>query len=161
MDRDSYGLIHSDLHQWNMLQDGDVLWPIDFDNVHYDWFLSDFTTVVINVVVSQAHHYQRGEYDHWAGGQKMDSEAFLDYFMDPFISGYRLENNLDPVWMRRLPRFLSRHFSTFYVDALWDPEFIRLPEDRQSAEFPWRTMRQMENEVRHDFWGRFDFRRFA
>ena len=161
MERDSYGLIHSDLHQWNMLQRGGDLWPIDFDNLHYDWFLSDFTTVVINVVVSQAYHYRRGEYDYWTGGRKMDSEAFLDYFMDAFISGYRQENTLDPFWMRRLPRFLSRHFFTFYVDALWDPEFIHLSEDQQAAEFPWRTMRQMEHEVRQDYWGRFDFSRFA
>ncbi len=70
-------------------------------------------------------------------------------------------NALDPVWMRRLPRFLGRHFFTFYVDALWDPGFKHLPEDEQAAEFPWRTLTQMGNEVRHNFWGRFDFSKLA
>ena len=156
-DRDSYGLIHSDLHQWNMLHDGRRLWPIDFDNLHYDWFLSDFTTVIINVVISQARCFQRHDYDSWTGGRKMDSHRFLRYFMDPFTSGYRGENDLDTNWMRHLPRFLSRHYFTFYVDALWDPGFTYLSETEQSADFPWRTFRQMEREVRDNFWEQFDF----
>lgn len=160
-DRDFYGLIHSDLHQWNMLHDGGELWPIDFDNLHYDWFLSDFTTVIINVVICQAHSYQRGEYDEWTGGQKMDSAEFLDYFMGPFLRGYKSENALDPVWMRHLPRFLSRHYFTFYVDALWDPEFVHLPEEEQAAEFPWRTLKQLEREVKDTFWEQFDFSTYS
>ena len=161
MDRDSYGLIHSDVHQWNMLYDGCKLWPIDFDNLHYDWFLSDFTTVVINAVISQRRSYQRGRYDEWTGGRKMDSAEFLDYFMASFLSGYRSENDLDPAWIRRLPRFLSRHYFTFYVDSLWDPGFVHLSEAERAAEFPWRTLRQMEDEIRGDYWGRFDFGKFV
>ena len=160
-DRDSYGLIHSDLHQWNMLYDGRELWPIDFDNLHYDWFLSDFTTVIINAVICQAHRFQEGDYDSWTGGRGMDSAEFLDYFMVPFLIGYRSENTLDPAWIRRLPRFLSRRYFTFYIDSLWDPDFIHLTEDEQAAEFPWRTLKQMEREVREDFWERFDFSKYA
>ena len=160
-DRDSYGLIHSDLHQWNMLYDGRQLWPIDFDNLHYDWFLSDFTTVIINAVICQGRCFREGDYDSWTGGRKMGSQQFLDYFLGPFISGYRGENALDPIWLRRLPRFLSRHYFTFYIDALWDPGFIHLSESERAAEFPWRALRQLEDEVRYDFWERFDFGRFA
>ena len=160
-DRDSYGLIHSDVHQWNMLRDGGDLWPIDFDNLHYDWFLSDFTTVVINVVISQERSHALGRHDEWTGGRKMDSEEFVSYFMEPFMSGYRQMYNLDPVWIRYLPRFLNRHYFTFFVDALWDPEFRHLSEDQQAAEFPWRTLKQLENEVSGSYWDRFDFSRFA
>ena len=160
-DRDSYGLIHSDLHQWNMLSDNGELWPIDFDNLHYDWFLSDFTTVIINAVICQAQSNRLGRHDEWTGGRKMDSAEFLGYFMDPFLSGYKTENALDPVWIRRLPRFLARHYFTFYVDSLWDPEFVYLSEEEQSTEFPWRTLRQMEDEIRRDYWGQFDFGGFT
>ena len=160
-DPDSYGLIHSDLHQWNMLRDGPELWPIDFDNLHYDWFLSDFTTVIINAVICQSNSYERAEYDEWTGGQKMDSAAFLDYFMEPFLSGYRRMNALDPIWIRRIPRFLCRHYFTFYIDSLWDPEFRSLSEEEQAAEFPWRSMKQLEREVRTEFWRQFDFSKFS
>ena len=160
-DRDSYGLIHSDVHQWNMLSDGGDLWPIDFDNLHYDWFLSDFTTVIINVVLSQQNSHARGAHDEWTGGRKMDSEEFVGYFMEPFMSGYRQVNALDPAWIRLLPRFLNRHYFTFFVDSLWDPEFRHLSEEEQTAEFPWRTLKQLEEEVAGSYWDRFDFSRFA
>ena len=159
-DRDSYGLIHSDLHQWNMLCHGCELWPIDFDNLHYDWFLSDFTTVIINAVICQRRCFEQGDYDSWTGGRRMDSQQFIEYFMDPFLSGYKSENTLAPVWIERLPRFLSRHYFTFYVDVLWDPEFVYLSEAEQSVGFPWRTFRQLESEVRNEYWEHFDFSRF-
>ncbi len=160
-DRDSYGLIHSDVHQWNMLHHGGDLWPIDFDNLHYDWFLSDFTCVIINVVLSQQRSHALGKHNEWTGGRKMDSEEFVGYFMEPFMSGYRQENALDPVWLRRLPRFLNRHYFTFFVDSLWDPDFRHLSEEEQAAYFPWRTLRQLEDEVAGSYWDRFDFSRFA
>ncbi len=154
-DRDSYGLIHSDLHQWNMLFDGEFLWPIDFDNVHYDWFLSDFTTVIINAVVCQGYHYRKGEYEYWTGGAPMDSATFFRWFMEPLLEGYSSENMLDAEWFGRLPQFLERHWFTFWVDNMRDPLFSLLSEDEQRAEFPWRTLRQIEAEFRDGYWTKF------
>ena len=160
-DRDCFGLIHSDLHQWNFFYDNGRILPFDFDNTHYDWFVSDFTTVIINVVNCQQHHYQRGEYDHWTAGKPMDADAFLDYFFTPFIEGYRAQNRLDGVWMRRMPAFLNRHWLTFLTDALRDPEFSSLTPERQAASFPWRTLSQTWDEVMNDWWSRFDFGKYA
>lgn len=164
--RDDFGLIHSDLHQWNFFhhaagcQDASIL-PFDFDNAHYDWFLSDFTTVIINVVTCQQYHYARREYDYWTQGKPMDAPTFLDYFMTPFIEGYNRHNRLAPIWMRLLPRFLNRHWLTFYCDALRDPNFALLPPDAQAANFPWRTLAQTEAEVMNDYWSRFNFQKYA
>ncbi len=160
-DRDSYGLIHSDLHQWNFFYDDGRILPFDFDNTHYDWFISDFTTVIINVVHCQRHHYRRGEYDYWTAGTPMESDAFLDYFFTPFMEGYRQHNRLDPVWMRHLPAFLNRHWLTFLTDALRDPEFGDLTPEQQAANFPWRTLSQTWDEVMNDYWKRFSFEKYA
>ena len=160
-DRDSFGLIHSDLHQWNFFYDDGRILPFDFDNTHYDWFISDFTTVIINVINCQQHHYRRGEYDHWTAGVPMTAHQFLDYFFTPFIEGYRQRNRLDGVWMRRLPAFLNRHWLTFLTDALRDPEFAALTPERQAANFPWRTLSQTWHEVMSDYWSRFDFSKYA
>ncbi len=160
-DRSCFGLIHSDVHQFNFFyHEGSVL-PFDFDNTHYDWFVSDFTTVVVNVVVCQQHHYGRGEYEYWSGGKPQTAEVFLDYFFTPFIEGYRQHNRLDAVWMRRMPDFLNRHWLTFLTDAVRDPKFQLMSEEEQAANFPWRTMRQIRWEVMNDFWSRFDFDRYA
>lgn len=160
-DRDSFGLIHSDLHQWNFFYHEGSILPFDFDNTHYDWFISDFTTVIINVVNCQQHHYRRCEYDHWTAGVPMTAHEFLDYFMTPFIEGYRQRNRLAHVWMRRLPAFLNRHWLTFLTDALRDPEFGSLTPERQAANFPWRTLSQTWDEVMNDWWSRFDFNKYA
>ena len=160
-DRDSFGLIHSDVHQWNFFYHKGIILPFDFDNTHYDWFISDFTTVIINVVNCQQHHYRRGEYDHWAGGAPMDDHAFLDYFFTPFIEGYRQHNRLDAIWMHHLPAFLDRHWLTFLTDALRDPEFCDLAPEQQAAGFPWRTLSQTWDEVMNDYWSRFSFDRYA
>ncbi|MYC08480.1 MAG: phosphotransferase [Chloroflexi bacterium] len=158
---DCFGLIHSDLHQWNFFyHDGKVL-PFDFDNTHYDWFIADFTTVVVNVVHCQQHHYARGEYDRWTAGTPMKAAEFLDYFFAPFIEGYRQHNRLDGVWLRRMPAFLNRHWLTFLTDALRDPKFAALTPEQQAATFPWRTLSQSWDEVMNDYWSRFDFDRYA
>ncbi len=188
MAADSYGLIHSDLHQWNFFvhplqhaqavcenapnkphmsssptggQGKPVIMPFDFDNTHYDWFLSDFTTVIVNVTACQQHHYARGEYDYWASGRAMDAAEFLDYFMTAFMAGYHRHNALGSEWMRRLPAFLNRHWLTFYTDALWDTGFVAMSEEEQAAEFPWRTLRQLRDEVMGDYWSRFSFDKFV
>ena len=160
-DRDSFGLIHSDLHQWNFFYHEGTILPFDFDNTHYDWFISDFTTVIINVVNCQQHHYKRGEYDYWTAGMPMTDAEFLDYFFAPFIEGYRQHNRLAPIWMRRLPAFLNRHWLTFLTDSLRDPEFVCLTPERQAANFPWRTLSQSWDDVMNDCWSRFSFDKYA
>ncbi len=160
-DSDCFGLIHSDLHQWNFFyHDGRIL-PFDFDNTHYDWFISDFTTIIINVVCCQQHHYKRGEYDYWTAGKPMSASNFLDYFMTPFMEGYTQRNRLDAVWMRHLPAFLNRHWLTFLTDALRDPQFNMLDANAQAANFPWRTLAQLHGEVMNDFWSQFTFDKYA
>ena len=160
-DRDSFGLIHSDLHQWNFFYHKGNILPFDFDNTHYDWFISDFTTVLVNVVNCQQHHYGRGEYDYWTAGIPMDADEFLDYFFTPFIEGYRQRNRLDAVWMRRMPAFLNRHWLTFLTDALRAPGFNALTPEQQAATFPWRALAQLWDEVMNDYWSRFIFEKYA
>ena len=160
-DGDCFGLVHSDLHQWNFNYADGVILPFDFDNTHYDWFIADFTTVVINAVVCQQYHYGRGEYEYWSGGTPMDADAFLEYFFTPFIEGYRAWNVLDGVWLRRMPAFLNRHWLTFLTDALRDPGFGGLSAEEQAGSFPWRTLGRAWDEVMGDYWSRFDFGRYA
>ena len=135
----------------------EFLWPIDFDNVHYDWFLSDFTTVIINAVVCQGYHYRKGEYEYWTGGAPMDSATFFRWFMEPLMEGYSSENMLDAEWFGRLPQFLERHWFTFWVDNMRDPLFSLLSEDEQAGRVPManaapdrgRVQRWILDEVRY------------
>ena len=165
-DKDAFGLIHSDLHQWNFFYHNAgphaaAIHPFDFDNAHYDWFISDFTTVIINALTCQQRHYHRREYDHWTQGKPMNAPTFLNHFMPPFLDGYNRHNRLAPIWLRLLPRFLNRHWLTFHCDALRDPAFARQPPSAQAANFPWRTLAQTEAEVMNDYWSQFNFQKYA
>ncbi len=156
-DKDSYGLIHSDLHQWNFFVDDGTIRPFDFDNVHYDWFIADFSTVLQNVILAQARHYERGEYEYWTGGKKMDGQPFLAYFVEPFMAGYRGENTLPAQWLKKLPEFLHIRYLTMYWDKCRARESEELSEKEQAGKFPWRTVKQMHDELSDGFWRRYDF----
>lgn len=160
-DNTCFGLIHSDLHQWNFFHHNNTIIPFDFDNTHYDWFISDFTTIIINALTCQQHHYHRGEYDHWTSGKPMNAHTFLDYFMTPFMEAYRQHNTLHPIWMHHLPAFLNRHWLTFYTDALWHPTFPSQTPTQQAANFPWRTLQQTHHEVMTNHWNQFNFTKYT
>ena len=160
-DSDSFGLIHSDLHQWNFFVDDGEVYPFDFDNSHYDWFINDFSTVLQNVILAQARHYERGEYQYWTGGEKMDDPSFVTYFMEPFMAGYREENTLPAHWLSKLPEFLHIRYLTVYWDKCWAREPEELSEEEQTSDFPWRTVKQMHDELVDGLWRRYDFTGFA
>lgn len=161
-DPDSFGIIHSDLHQWNLHRDPatGALTPFDFDNARYDWFIADFTTVIINAVTCQQHHYHRGERQYWTSGVPMTAPQFLRHFMPPFTQGYRRRNALPPIWTRHLPQMLNRHWLTFYADAVRSPTFPNLPAQQQAANFPWRTLPQLKREALTDHWSQFTFDKY-
>ena len=160
-DKDSFGLIHSDLHQWNFFVHRGDIHPFDFDNTRYDWFVNDLSTVLQNVILAQARHYDRGEYEQWSGGKKMDGQAFLAYFMDSFMAGYRGENTLPAHWLKKLSEFLHIRYLTIYWDKRWAREAEELSKQEQASEFPWRTVKQVYEGLVDGIWRRYDFTRFA
>ena len=160
-DKDSFGLIHSDLHQWNFFVHDGTIRPFDFDNAHYDWFVNDLSTVLQNVIPAQERHYERGEYEHWAGGIKMNGQAFLTHFMEPFIAGYREQNRLPAHWLKKLPEFLHIRYLTMYWDKCWAREAEKLSEQEQANAYPWRTVRQIYDELMDGLWRRYDFTQYS
>lgn len=160
-DAEGFGLVHTDLHQWNFFWDGSEIWPFDFDNLQYDWFAMDFAAIIQNAVICQAHHHALGEHQYWSGGADMDSQTFLDYFMQAFMEGYRAENILDSHWIEQISGMLNRRHLSFYFDVASDDGFRAMSPEQQSAEFPWRTLEQLRHEVENDFWSRFDFSRYS
>ncbi len=160
VDRDSYGLVHEDLHQWNFFIHEGELTAFDFENCMYDWHAGDFSPVLHNVITAQSHHYGRGEYDYWMGGVKMDTPTFIDYFMSSFMEGYVRENALSDEWIRRIPDFVKRRHLSTYVTQLEDTEFLALPEGQQKADFPWHSIREHAEQVLNDEWVDAIFERF-
>ncbi len=90
-DRDSYGLIHTDLHFGNMFFDGQNLTFFDFDDCAYMHFISDIAIIIF---------YQ------FCFEEKYIEQKIID-FIKPFMQGYETENRLDRKWFLKLNSFFK------------------------------------------------------
>jgi Ser/Thr protein kinase RdoA (MazF antagonist) len=101
--RDSYGLIHNDLHPQNFLVDNGEITVIDFDVCSYHWFATDIGIALF--------------FADWLGAPEAEParRAYLTGFLHDFMEGYRRENDLDAAWIERLPLFLRHHQILLYT----------------------------------------------
>lgn len=108
VERDSFGLIHNDLHMWNFLYNLNArgVFPItiiDFDVCAYHWFLTDIAIAAYHAITTGSHKNL---------GKR---EAFARHFLQHFMGGYRQENDLAPAWLERLPLFLRYREILSYI----------------------------------------------
>lgn len=107
-DRSCYGLIHNDLHQWNIFYNPDSTHPLpltvlDFDVSAYHWYLTD---------IAIALYHAMNDGSSKSLGQR---EAFARSFMEPYLKGYCMENELDANWLQHLPTFLTYREILIYI----------------------------------------------
>jgi Ser/Thr protein kinase RdoA (MazF antagonist) len=106
-DKDSYGLIHYDMHQWNFYIDGDKINVFDFDDSVYGWFALDIGVALYHAL--------------WWGRKDNSGKDFTDSITENFLKGYLSANNLSDFWIAKIPMFMKYRqickFSWFY-----DPE---------------------------------------
>jgi Ser/Thr protein kinase RdoA (MazF antagonist) len=141
-----FGLIHGDLHPWNIFQHQGELTPFDFDDCVYDWFLGDLAGAMYYAIADQAEAYAAGDHDAWTSSRPMDRPAFFKYLRTHLLAGYRREHPIDEEWVvNQLPDFLLR--STI-LDLI---ETLRL----QAADAPedaFRTVAALTEEIEGDRW---------
>ncbi len=93
-DRDSYGMIHADLHGGNFFVDVETntITIFDFDDCAYGWYVMDIAMSVFDMLVL----YPGPDY-----------ETFAARFLQSYLKGYRTENTLSAFWLNQLPYFLK------------------------------------------------------
>ncbi|MHA1555992.1 MAG: phosphotransferase enzyme family protein [Candidatus Heimdallarchaeota archaeon] len=102
-DRDSYGLIHYDIHQANFLINNGEITLFDFDDSEYNWFVADIAVILFTAL--------------WAklNGEK-SREEFISDFLIKFLKGYKQENELSNWWVNKISEFLRmRHILLYAV----------------------------------------------
>ena len=124
-DRDSYGLVHGDLHHGNFFVDNGELTVFDFDDCQYHWFAYDFVIPLFYVLRDKQVNPQ--------------DKIFAAEFMAAFMTGYKRENLIDRYWMERLPLFMKVREMELYMLLLDEkPEnlndwCLRLLEGRRES----------------------------
>lgn len=101
MDKDAYGLIHTDIHSGNMIYDDKNLKIIDFDDSAYMYFISDLAITV---------YY--GTW-HLNNDPKERAESAKKIFRK-ILEGYRQEFQVDKKWLAEIPHFLKLRDLTLY-----------------------------------------------
>ncbi len=104
--RDSFGLIHQDVHHDNLFLDGKRLTVLDFDDSVYGFFIFDIANAL--------------GFSIWEKPEKMSNSQFADFYLRHFMTGYRKENHLDESWVEDLPKALKLfefiHYNAFNMD---------------------------------------------
>ncbi|MFD1394693.1 phosphotransferase enzyme family protein [Kroppenstedtia eburnea] len=127
--RDSYGLVHTDLHQGNLHWHEGRITAFDFDDIGYNWFMNDIAIILYNVQWFPTVPYE-------------DKAEFVRHFFTHFVLGYRKENDLDPWWDQHIPDFLRLRHMLLYglfhqfmdLDHLQDEEAKMLRQYRHDIE---------------------------
>ncbi|MBU0982730.1 MAG: phosphotransferase [candidate division Zixibacteria bacterium] len=100
-DRDSYGLVHLDLHHGNFFVHNENITVFDTDDCHYDWFANDLSMPL--------YYYFKAE----AFGGKSPERA--RWFWRRLLEGYSRAYALDMTWMTCLPDFLKLREVLLYL----------------------------------------------
>lgn len=110
IDTDSYGLIHTDVHQGNFFVNNADITVFDFDDCAYSLFANDIAIVLFYVTWRMPEGISRGE--------------FAKNFFKHFLKGYILENSIDSSWLKAISNFLKiREIVVFAVlNKKWDLE---------------------------------------
>jgi Ser/Thr protein kinase RdoA (MazF antagonist) len=93
-DADSYGLIHSDMHQQNFLVDGNNISVLDFDGCLYGHFALDIGIALYHAIWWNIPD----DYD--------DKTGFALEIIKNFMSGYNTENSLSDFWLEKITLFM-------------------------------------------------------
>jgi Ser/Thr protein kinase RdoA (MazF antagonist) len=116
--KETYGLIHSDIGQGNSFIDGDEITIFDFQDCEYHYFMNDIA-IMIYFGVEQSFNGK-------------DINTYSIDFINSLLKGYRSEIEIDSFWIEKIPLFLKLRemlsFIIFY--CYWDIESLN--EDQKA-----------------------------
>ncbi|PLR75775.1 aminoglycoside phosphotransferase [Bacillus sp. V3-13] len=132
-DKNSYGLIHHDLHQKNFYINGNEIILFDFGDCEYNWFVYDIAISLYHAIQAIPETEQERR------------ETFALNFLDAFMKGYNEENSLGKNWLLRLQLFLNYRqvYSFVYLS-----KFLKIDESNVNVKKALARMRgKIENDI--------------
>ena len=107
-DKDSYGLVHADIHGGNFFVEEYHINLFDFDDSCYHWYVYDLAVIIYSVLTTIKDIQERN--------------LFALEFSRNLLEGYYSENNLDRKWLKYIPDiFRLRDLLIFvFLHKKWD-----------------------------------------
>ncbi|MFD0618180.1 phosphotransferase enzyme family protein [Paenibacillus sp. GCM10027629] len=100
--RDTYGLVHADLHQKNFFIDHGDIYPFDFDDCGYTYFVND-----IGITLYYAMRYAPTKND--------DMTDYARTFFRCFMEGYLRENSITIEEIAYIQDFIKLRHTLLYI----------------------------------------------
>jgi Ser/Thr protein kinase RdoA (MazF antagonist) len=130
--RGSFGLIHNDFHQGNLIINANgSITVIDFDDCAYNWFAQD---------IAVAFYHAYWQHNSFNG----NDDLFPHTFLNNFIKGYRSENILHPDTVKQIPIFLKLREIFLYQ------LFIKSWNLTNLEEWQKYTLNDLENKIKNN-----------
>ncbi|MFE8700053.1 phosphotransferase enzyme family protein [Cytobacillus sp. FJAT-54145] len=100
----SFGLIHNDFHQGNLIVHNGIIGVIDFDDCVYGWFAQDIAVTLYHAFWQAT---EIGDYD----------SSFGETFLESFLEGYLQKHKITAEMIEQIPLFLR--WRQFFLLALF------------------------------------------
>lgn len=139
---ETYGLIHGDIHQWNMHLHGDMLHFFDTDECECNYLVHDLAVAIYFGVEASFH------------GASVN--AYAERFVGELLEGYACHQMLEPEWIERLPLFIKWRQVMSLVDAHLEWDMDRISDDERILLNRYRSSIENDLPVVH-----VDFTRFS
>ena len=128
-DKDSYGLIHNDLHPGNFFIDGENIHLFDFDKCAYSWYACDIANALYLAL--------------WLGRKNDKGIDFTNDIIKYFLSGYLSENNINEFWLTKIHLFMKLCKIALFS---WGCD-CENPNNRSNDKYLQERMRNIQNDI--------------
>lgn len=105
INRDTYGFIHNDNHENNILVNNNEITLIDFEFSTCQFFINDIVSTLQRIMFKECG----GMYN------QITNLKFIEHFLEVFIEGYRKENFIDEVFIKQINIFINYRRLLVYV----------------------------------------------
>lgn len=134
IDRDLYGLIHSDAHAGNFFLHNSELTFFDFDDCCYQWFVFDVATILFGAVLRP-----------WVGDSAKERESEAKNFLSSFLNGYSKAFSVPAFMLEQMHLFLKLRELSLYAVIHSQMDVNNIEED-----FPIKVMRNRQARLEAD-----------
>jgi len=128
-DKDSFGLIHGDMHPDNFYIDGDKINVFDFGDSQYGWFVLDIGIALFHAL--------------WWGRKDNAGNSFTNAIIENFMKGYLSSNRLSVFWISKIPMFMKYRQISAFIPWFFNPEDTDNPHQKE-----WKY--NIENDILFD-----------
>lgn len=128
-DKDSYGLIHNDLHPNNFLINGECINLYDFDDCAYFWYMFDIGNALYLSL--------------WLGRTNNAGVDFTNDIIKHFLKGYLSVNHVNDFWLSKIPLFMMLCKIALFS---WGSDSEN-PDKKLNDEQQEEQMRNIENNI--------------